>query len=291
MINADIRDDTFRSAVNAIDAGDLMALKGLVQTNPRLLTRPLDYPEEGYFKNPYLIFFVADNPIRVPSLAPSIVTITEFLVTELKNSGASNIQFQLDYTMGLVVTGRIPRESGVQIDLIELLWKAGANPGSVISALAEHNIEAALRLIELGAPVPLAAMMQLNTEVVQDSALRHATVEEKQMALMVAAFYGNAANVALLLNYGVDVNGYIPRDSGFHSHASPLHQAVFSGSLNTIRLLVEHGADLSLKDIIYDGTPLGWAQYMATTDETAEADRLKYKEIESYLRAVIESRR
>jgi peptide-methionine (S)-S-oxide reductase len=291
MRNDDIKDDLFLSAVNAIDAGDLTALKTLVQANPRLLTMPLDYPKEGYFKNPYLIFFIADNPIRIPVLPPSIVDITVFLVQALKNSAAGNIQWQLDYTMGLVATGLIPRVSGVQIDLIDLLWKEGANLASPVSALAEHNVEAAKRLIELGAPAPLAAVMQLRLRALKQNELKDATSDEKQIALMVAAFYGNVENVALLLEGYVNPNGYISRESEFHSHASPLHQAVSSGSLKTVRLLVEHDGDLAAKDLIYDGTPYGWAQHISEAEETAEADRGKYMEIENYLREIIDSRR
>jgi peptide-methionine (S)-S-oxide reductase len=36
---------------------------------------------------------------------------------------------------------------------------------------------------------------------------------------------------------------------------------VYSGSLDAVKVLVEAGADLETKDTIYEGTPLGWAEY------------------------------
>ena len=99
---------------------------------------------------------------------------------------------------------------------------------------------------------------------------------------MAASFYGNVKMIAYLLNIGVDINAYIDSDSGFHSHASALHHAVFSGSLDSVKLLVGAGANLHLVDRIYEGTPLGWAKYL----QTVEPDPVKireYAEIESYL--------
>lgn len=43
--------------------------------------------------------------------------------------------------------------------------------------------------------------------------------------------------------------------------ATALHHAVWSGSLDAVKVLVEAGADLIRRDTIYDGTPLWWAKY------------------------------
>ncbi len=65
--------------------------------------------------------------------------------------------------------------------------------------------------------------------------------------------------VRLLLDAGEDPNRYNPK--GNHGHSTPLHQAVWSGHAAVVRLLVERGARLDIKDTIYEGTPLGWAEY------------------------------
>ena len=88
--------------------------------------------------------------------------------------------------------------------------------------------------------------------------------------------------IRFLIGLGVDVNAFIDRSSGFHSHASALHQAVFSGSLDSVKILVEAGADLNAEDRIHEGTPLGWAKYMQA-EEKDETKRKKFAEIENFL--------
>lgn len=46
-----------------------------------------------------------------------------------------------------------------------------------------------------------------------------------------------------------------------HPHTTPLHQAVLGGHEAVVRLLVERGARLDIRDTIWQGTPLGWALY------------------------------
>jgi ankyrin repeat protein len=48
-----------------------------------------------------------------------------------------------------------------------------------------------------------------------------------------------------------------------------LHQAALLGDLAMVRLLVELGADTTLRDCTYNSPPLGWANY-ADKAEVAE---------------------
>src|SRR5580704_17001504 len=127
MHHSAIADPLFRRAVEAIDNGDIAILEHLLEKNPELVTRRLETPgETGYFKEPYLLWFIADNPIRHEELPANIVEMTRTIIDALKKSKNDQYQFILDYTLGLVATGRIPKQRRVQIPLMELLIKEGA---------------------------------------------------------------------------------------------------------------------------------------------------------------------
>ena len=59
----------------------------------------------------------------------------------------------------------------------------------------------------------------------------------------------------LCLDAGADPNGFLP----VHRHSVPLHQAALNDDVELMKLLVERGARLDIRDTLWDGTPLGWA--------------------------------
>lgn len=282
MKNSDITDPSFRDAVQAIDSGNISLLQSLLETNPQLVSKRLDTPSEGYFRHPYLLWFVANNPVRHERLPANIVDITALLIKFVRQHAKESFQEQIDYTFGLVETGRITRECGVQIGLIDLLIDNGVVPGNAQGALANGNIEAAKHIIERSGTITLTAAVCLDRMDDVKRLLADAIPDDRQTALIAAAFYGKQEMIALLIKSGVDVNGYIK--NGFHTHASALHQAVSSGSLDAVKLLVQAGADLGATDRAYSGTPLDWAIYLQT-EEDDENKKKKYKEIENYLHA------
>ncbi|MEJ7677183.1 MAG: hypothetical protein WKG06_04785 [Segetibacter sp.] len=162
MKNSDITDPLFRDAVEAIDSGNTALLQHLLETNPQLVTKRLITPTEGYFRQPYLLWFVADNPVRHEKLPANIVEITSLLIRFVRQNARESFQKQIDYTFGLVETGRIPRECGVQVDLIDLLIDNGVTPGNAQGALANGNIEAAKHIIERSGKITLPAAVCLN---------------------------------------------------------------------------------------------------------------------------------
>lgn len=286
MDNSDIKDPLFREAVEAIHAGNITMLKELLAKHPELLHNPLNTPDDwGYFRHPYLLWFVADNPIRYGKLPGNIVEVTDILIQAARKEGVKNLQHQLDYTLGLVTTGRIPRECGVQIALMDALIDAGATPGKGHGALAHGNIAAAEHLIKRGGKLTLTTAVCLDRTDDIASLSKLAGPADLQVALIAAAFYGKAPMLSLLLSMGADPNAYLDDSAaGFHSHATALHQAVWSGSLEAVKVLVEAGADLSLKDRAYNGTPLGWAQYMQESNDPGDIPKEKLVEIAAYLR-------
>ena len=283
MKNFDITNTLFQRAIQAIDSGNITVLEGLITEYPLLVRERLQTTEDGYFKDPYLIWFVADNPIRNAKLPPNIVAVTRLLIDAVKREAPDTYQHQFDYTLGLVAAGRIPREFGVQIAMMDLLIDAGATPGNGIGALAHGNIEAAQHLISLGGDLTLAAAVCLERMDDINHLVAVANHAEKTTAITAAAFYGKADMIRLLLTMGADPNGYPENNSGFHSHATPLHQAVQSGSLDVVKLLVEVGARIDATDKVYTGTPLDWARYMQTDDSYDEPAKRNFALIAEYL--------
>lgn len=264
----EILNPLFREAVSAIDAGNVSALERLLSRHPELVRDRLDDGEEGeeYFRRPYLLWFVAENPIRTGKLPQNIVQVTRTIMEAAERQGS--LGEQIDYALALVCSGRVTRESGIQGELIDVLCDAGADPnGALVPALAHGELAAAERLLGRGAELTLLAAVCMGRA---DDVARFAPVasaEELQSAFAGAALYGRAQTLALLIDLGVDLNAYSP--AGFHPHATALHHAVDSGSLDAVKVLVEAGADLGTRDGIHEGTPLDWAKYLQRTEIAA----------------------
>jgi hypothetical protein len=276
MHNIEISDPVFRDAVKAIDSGDETALKKLLDTNPRLLTDRLNAPKGGYFQHPYLLWFVAENPVRNDTLPKNIIDIARLIIESAKQQNVGSLSDQINYTLALVCSGRVSREQNSQIGLIDLLVEYGANPnGPLMGALTHQETEALKRLLHHGATLtlPVAVGLKLKEEI--PTLLKTASRADLQSTLTAAAYYGDANTLKTLLEYDLDINAW--NTEGFHTHSVPLHQAVWAGSVDAVKMLADAGADLRIKDKIYHASPLSWAIHC------------EKPEIEKYLRERIAS--
>lgn len=264
-MNALTLDSRFQDAVDAIDAGDADRLERLLANDPGLVRDRAD-GGEGYFRRPYLLWFVAENPIRNGRLPANIADVTRVLLRAAE--GVESRQEQIDYALGLVCSGRVARECGVQRELIDVLGDAGADlNGALRPAFAHREVAAAERLLERGAAPGLTAAVCLGRIGDVARLAPASSAGERQEAFAAAALYGNARALAILIGLGVDVSAYNP--PGFHDHGTALHHAVDSGSLDAVRVLVEAGADRGARDRIYQGTPLDWAEYLGRVEIAA----------------------
>src|SRR4029077_19364885 len=98
--------------------------------------------------------------------------------------------------------------------------------------------------------------------------------------LVLAALNGKADAVKWMVEAGADVN---QTSADLYAHGPPLHHAVCSGSLATVRAMVEAGADPSTRDTAWNGTPLGWAEHYLSERKDADSQK-RYGEIAEYLR-------
>jgi hypothetical protein len=91
-------------------------------------------------------------------------------------------------------------------------------------------------------------------------------------AFVASCHNGRECSAAWLLDRGVDV------DARPYLGISGLHLSVLSGYLHLVELLVERGADLTLRDQIHQQTPLQWAERLADRDFTSGEIRDYLKE-------------
>jgi peptide-methionine (S)-S-oxide reductase len=274
-------DELFASAVAAIDAGDVSTLEGLITDHPRLVHDRLEVAGawlrdkvggalNGFFTKPYLLWFVAEDPVRNGKLPANIADVARAIVQSAQREGVTTLREQLDYALRLVSWSWIARDCHVQIELLDALIDAGASPEDrPDDALVNGNVAAAAHLVDRGATVTLATALCLAR---WDDVRRlgsTASAQERQFAFILAALRGRAEALARVIDLGVDLNA---PSADLYSHATALHHAVYASSLDAVKVLVEAGAALDIKDSAYGGTPLGWAEYG------------KHAEIAEYLR-------
>lgn len=295
MGDHDLLDAHFRDAVSAIDTGDIATLKRLVTVNPALVRERLTSPGawlrdtvggalDGFFQRPFLLWFVAEDPVRTGKLPANIAAVAHAIIAAGRREGVSTLQEQLDYTLTLVSWSWIARQCDVQLDLIDVLVDAGAVAnGNPNNALVNGNFAAAEHLVKRGAKLTLAAALCLERWDDVDRLLETASDPQKQFAFVLSALNGKADALRRMIRAGIAMNA---PSADLYSHGTPLHHAVSSGSLEAVEALVEAGAELGAKDSAWGGTALGWAEHYL---REGQRDRSKqYKEIAAYLRAHVE---
>lgn len=292
-MNKDERlDSLFRAAVSGIDAGDVTELERLLTAHPALVRERLHSPGawlrdkvggalDGFFRQPYLLWFVAEDPVRNGKLPRNIAQVARTIIHAAEREGVDSRREQLEYALRLVAWSWIARECDVQIELIDVLIDAGASPhGMPNNALVNGNFAAAEHLVKRGARLTLATALCLGR---WDDVRRLApttSARDKQFGFVLAALNGKAEALRSMIDLGVDLNGV---STDLYSHATALHHAVWSGSLEAVKVLVEAGADIDRRDTVHDGTPLGWAEY-AQREHTRDERGKQFAAIAAYLR-------
>ncbi|MEX2282894.1 MAG: ankyrin repeat domain-containing protein [Gemmatimonadota bacterium] len=265
-------DAAFQAAVAAIDAGDVDALERLLAAHPELARERLTAPGswlrdqiggalEDFFKAPYLLWFVAEDPKRNGTLPRNIAEIAGAIIRSAHARSVDSLQQQLDYALSLVCWSGVASDAGVQIALIDVLLDAGASPiGASDNALVNGHFAAAKHLVKKGAPLTLSTALCLGRLDEVPALMKVTSQRDLQTAFVLAALNGQADALQCMIDLGTDVNR---SSQDLYNHATPLHHAVCSGSLESVRVLVDAGARLDVRDSAEQATPLGWAEYYA----------------------------
>lgn len=264
----------FEFGVEAVINGDIETLKGLVADDPRIVrarSSRINNADPPMHRST-LLHYVAANGVegyrqRSPNNAADIAKL-------LLSKGADPDALSYAYggkctTLALLVSSTPPAQAGVQVPVIEVLIDFGASmlpygegnwTSPVETALVFGKHDAAQALVRRGAPIQsLAAAAGLGYVDDVKRMLPAATPHDRHRALALAAQSGQVEAVGLLLDAGEDPNRFNP--PGTHAHTPPLHQAIAAGHIDVVKLLIDRGARLDIKDTIHQGTPLGWATY------------------------------
>lgn len=239
-----IEDAAFRRAVDLLDSGDVNGLQRHLAQHPGLAPQRVTLEGQTYFDNPSLLEFIAENPVRYGKLPANIVDVARAIL----DAGAKHDRDALNQALVLVSSGRVARQCGMQGPLIGLLCEYGADTDNAMGAAVLHGEFAAVSiLLEHAAEMDLPVAAALGSVADCKEVLPISSAEERHRALAMAAQFGRTEIVRLLLDVGQDPNRYNPPAS--HSHSTPLHQAAVAGHPEAVRVLVERGARLDLRDI------------------------------------------
>jgi len=250
-----IADPVFRDAVAAIQSGDAAGLAALLDAHPRLLRERAVEPDigpRGYFSDPKLFWFIANNPTLVDRSPANIVEIARLMIAR----GVD--REDLDYALGLVATNAqmTPAE---QVALIRVLIEAGARMDykAMLMSLGHQQAPLVAWLLDHGLEPSAAALAGLGRVEALPGALASASAEEKDDALSMAVINRENEAARLCLEAGADPNRFM----ACHRHSTPLHQAALHGDLDLMKMLVDHDARTDVEDTLWRGTPLGWARH------------------------------
>ena len=263
----------FEAATDAVVDGDRDTLEALLREDPALAGA-----RSARRHHATLLHYVAANGVegmrqRTPANALDVARL--LLDAGADPNAVAEMYDERCTTLGMLVSSAPPAEAGLQRSLAELLVDRGAAlelPGSrwnsaVLTALVFGYLDTARALAGRDAPVhdvAVAAGLGLLGETAR--LLPTADDAHRRVALLLACMHGHARVVQLLLDAGVDPNAYNPE--GFHDHSTPLHQAVWANHEDVVRLLVERGARLDLRDHVYGGTALDGAEHGQRTTIT-----------------------
>ena len=268
---------TFETAVDAVVSGDLATLQSMLREQPDLVRA-----RSARRHHATLLHYTAANGVERErqKTPPDAVAIAKALLDAGAEVDAlADMYDHKCTTMSLLVSSAHPADAGLQGALAEALLDYGAaldeGPGShwqsaIVTALAFGYLDTARLVARRGARVDFVAAAGLGRLEAATRLLPQADALSRHAGLALAAQHGHADVVRLLLDAGEDPSRYNPE--GFHSHSTPLHQAVWANHLPVVSLLVERGARLDMGDTTYQATPLGWALH---GERTRIADYLR----------------
>ena len=227
--------DVFEQAADAVVDGDLATLQELLRRHPDLPYARSQRPHRCTLLN-----YLGANGFehwrqRTP---PNALSMIATLVDAGCDPNAQCYTYRGgpgENTLGLLTSSDHPKKAGLALAMVAALAGWGAEVDETTALLAR------LHVAKRDGRLPAAAQGE-------DAAAR-----TTELALVESAALGEADILFALLDAGVDVRAH--RDDG----ATALHQAAFEGNAALVDALLKRGADLAMRDHVFDGTAAGWA--------------------------------
>ena len=228
--------EVFEQAADAVVDGDIDTLQALLRAHPTLAFARSSRPHHCTLLN-----YLGANGFegwrqRTPANA---VAIIDLLIEAGADANAVCYTYRGgpdETTLGLLATSNHPKDAGLTLAMLSALARGGAQLDDVYRLLVElYDANRQDRLAD--------AVRALDN-----------TAQRTGHALVESAMLGETAILFALADAGVDINAR--RTDG----TTALHQAAIEGNAALAEALLERGADLSLRDPVFDGTPVGWAQ-------------------------------
>jgi ankyrin repeat protein len=280
---------SFARAVRAIIYGDVAALRAELAANPELI-----HARSGRLHRCTLLHYVAANGIEdaLQRPVPEACEIADCLLAAGAEADAACDAYdgRCPTTLALLVSSDHPARAGVSAALVHRLCRAGAAVDGVggdqlplATALLFGHVECVDALLACGARhdnLVFAAAAGDAAWVERWLARDPALVERRcasfpfeddrtavgEQALVFASLCGRTDVVRVLLDHGINIDA---TPTGSQWTATALHAAAGQGQREVVELLVERGADQSIKDVRYQSTPLGWATYLGRDEVVA----------------------
>jgi hypothetical protein len=258
----------FELAADVIVTGDVAVLEQMLRDDPELIRVRSTREHKAT-----LLHYVSANGVegyrqRTPKNAVKVAEV--LLKAGAEVDAEANVYGGGSTTLGLVATSIHPFRAGVQDALLEILLDHGAafdgapkGHSVVVQCLANGCPGAGVFLAGRGAQLGLEGAAGLGRlDVVEsffneDGSLKpSATKQQLLEGFLWACGYGHNNVVEFLLGTGIDIAAQ-GRDG-----QTGLHWAAIGGKLDTIRVLIERGAPLEVRNV-YGGTVLSQALWSA----------------------------